>query len=244
MSAVSVTRDGPVTTVELDRPEKLNAFNGDLVDGLARAVAAAEADDTRLLVFRGAGKGFSGGFDLSGLDEMSDGDLLLRFVRVEEVLQAVHHARVATLALVHGACYGAAADLAAACHWRVAAPDARFRMPGARFGIVLGTRRLAALVGADRARALLLRDAPFDAGEALASGFVTEIAGQDDWPAVQERVLGQAQALDPMTLASLTRRMTADTRDEDLVALVRSAAHGSVKERIRAYLAEMAARRG
>ncbi|MEM9060972.1 MAG: enoyl-CoA hydratase/isomerase family protein [Pseudomonadota bacterium] len=243
MSAVAVSRDGPITRITLNRPEKLNAFNAELVDGLSDAVAEAEASDTRLIVFQGSGKGFSGGFDLSDIDAMSDGDLVLRFIRVEQLLQAVYHARVATLALVHGACYGAAADLVAACQWRVATPEARFRMPGSRFGLVLGTARLTALVGEDRARALLLRDKPFGVEEALTAGFLTAAASEDDWPATTDTVLGQVSALDPETFTALSARKRGDTREADMAALVASATHGSVKARVQAYLAEMAAKK-
>lgn len=233
---VSVTREGPVTHVRLDRAEKLNAFNADLVDALMHAVRAAHEDGTRLVVFTAEGKGFSGGFDLSDLDQQSDGDLLLRFVRVEELLQAVYHAPFATLALVHGACYGAAADLVAACHFRVGAPGARFRMPGLQFGLVLGTRRLSRLVGADNARALLLRQEPFDAAEAAKVGFIQEIAEPDEWQDVQARILANVSGLTEQAFASLVSRTTDDQTDSDLAALVRSAATGSVRERIRAYL--------
>lgn len=243
MSAVAVETDGPVTRITLNRPDKLNAFNDALVDGATAALAEAERAGARLVVFQGAGKGFSGGFDLGAVEEMSDGDLLLRFVRVEALLQAVHHARAATVALVRGSCYGAAADLVAACQWRVAAPGARFRMPGARFGLVLGTARLVALIGEDRARALLLHDAPFSAEQAMEAGFLTEIAEQESWDRVGERIAAHVMTLDAETFAALSARKRRDTRAEDLAALVRSVAAGSVKARIRGYLAEMAAAR-
>ncbi len=234
---VDISRDGPVMRVCLDRADKLNSFSADLVDGLHAAVLAAGEDkEVRLLVFSGAGKGFSGGFDLSGLDEMSDGDLLLRFVRVEELLQAVFHAPFGTMALVHGPCYGAAADLVAACQWRVATSDARFRMPGLNFGIVLGTRRLAGLVGADAAQALLARGKPFGADEALQCGFIGEVAAQEAWPAAQARALGAAQALSAADFAAMSARARQSDRDGDMAALVRSAARGSIKERIATYL--------
>ena len=236
-SPISISRDGPVLEVCLNRPGNLNAFSAELVDGLHAAVMQAEGDQAvRLLVFRGSGKGFSGGFDLSGLEGMSDGDLLLRFVRVEELLQAVYHAPFATMALVHGPCYGAAADLVAACQSRVCSPEARFRMPGLNFGIVLGTNRLANLVGADTAQDLLARSKPFDAEEALASGFVREIAGQQAWPCLQSRALEAAQALSPADYAAMIRRTRQSDREGDMAALVRSAAAGSIKQRISAYL--------
>ena len=243
MGVVDYVLQGSTARITLNRPEKLNAFNDALVDGLAEALDRAVAEGARLAVFSANGKGFSGGFDLGDIAEASDGDLLLRFVRVERLLQSVFHAPIATASLVHGPCYGAAADLAAACQWRIAAPDARFRMPGPRFGIILGTRRLANLVGADAARTLLLRDKPFSAEAALETGFVSEIAEQDDWPGIIERIEARVIALDAETFRRLSDRQRTDTRDEDMAELVRSASDGSVRARILAYLDEMAAAR-
>ena len=243
MSMISVHREGAISRITLDRPEKLNAFSADLVAELHAAVEAAESEGTRLLILRGAGKGFSGGFDLSEIESASDGDLLLRFVQVEALLQAVHYARVATLAMAHGPCYGAGADLFAACQWRIAAPSAKFRMPGARFGLVLGTRRLARLVGADQSRALLLRERPFDAETARASGFASEVAAETEWDACEERIFSQIESLDPETSAALNARLVDDTRDADLAALVRSAARGSIKARTTAYLQDVRSKR-
>ena len=235
-TAVEVSREDQVMHVRLNRVDKLNAFNAELVEGLHEAMVAASVEATRVVVFTGLGKGFSGGFDLDGLDEMTNGDLLHRFVRVEQLLQDVYHAPFATLAMVHGVCYGAAADLVAACHFRVAAPDARFRMPGLRFGIVLGTRRLAGLVGGDTAKTLLLRDTPFDSSTALDTGFVQEIAAQDDWPEIVQNRLSAVTALSQSAYAAMAGATRNDTRDEDMAALVRSVTDGSIKDRIRRYL--------
>ena len=243
MSVVDYTLRGGTARITLNRPDKLNAFNDALVGGLSDALDRAITDGARLAVFSANGKGFSGGFDLGDIAEASDGDLLMRFVRVEELLQAVFHAPIATVSLVHGPCYGAAADLAAACQWRIAAPDARFRMPGPRFGIILGTRRLTNMVGADNARQLLLRDKPFKADEALSTGFITEIADQSEWPRIVERIEAQVNALDADTHRRLSDRQRSNTRDADLAELVRSASAGSVKSRILGYLDQMAAAR-
>ncbi|MEP7245554.1 MAG: enoyl-CoA hydratase/isomerase family protein [Gammaproteobacteria bacterium] len=239
---VATTREGAVTHVRLARPDKLNAFNDALVEGIADAIAAACSDGTRLLVVSGEGKGFSGGFDLGGLDSMTDGDLLLRFVRVEELLQAVYHAPFTTLSLAHGACYGAAADLFAACHFRVAAPGTRFRMPGPKFGVVLGTRRLANLIGADHARRLLFRDGPFDADEALRCGYAQELCAQVQWPEIITRTRSIAETQDANVTARILDRVSGDTRDADMAELVRSVTKGSIKARISSYLASMRAK--
>jgi len=241
VSAVQVDHSGATTLVTLNRPDRLNAFNEDLVSDLMKAVQTATSDGTRLMVIRGSGKGFSGGFDLSDLDDVSDRDLVARFIAVEELLQAVCHASFATLALVHGPCYGAAADLVAVCDWRIATPDARFRMPGSRFGLVLGTGRLARLVGADTARKLLFREKPFGAEEALSSGFVTEVSDQTGWSEREASILAQATSVDRETYAAMKARMLTDDPGGDMAALKHSTSEGSVKARIQAYVAGMKA---
>lgn len=147
--------EGHVTRLTLNRPEKANALSRPLVDALLDAIDQACADGTRLLILDGAGAHFCAGFDFTGFDQASDGDLALRFIRIEMLLQALHHAPYQTLALAHGRIVGAGADLVASCGMRIAAPNAEFRMPGLRFGVALGTRRFALRVGADKAREIL-----------------------------------------------------------------------------------------
>lgn len=231
-----VASDGPVVSVTLNRPDKLNALDAALIDTLLAALDAAVASGARLVVFSGAGKGFSGGFDFGGFEQLSDGDLALRFLRIEMLLQAVHHAPFATMALVHGACFGAAADLVASCTYRVGAPGTRFRMPGLRFGVVLGTRRLAEVIGRDNALALLASSKVFETEEALQRGFLTSMAAQDQWPACIATTAAAIAALPSGSLATLLRVTRADRRDADLAELARSVAEPGLKQRIRDYL--------
>ena len=82
-NAVIITHHNGVTTCTLNRPDKLNALNADMVEGLLQAIHEATAKDSQLVVFKGAGRAFCAGFDLSDLADISDADLLLRFVRIE-----------------------------------------------------------------------------------------------------------------------------------------------------------------
>jgi enoyl-CoA hydratase len=233
-----IERDGVVTTLVLNRPDKRNALSADLVEAMIASLAEARRDGTRLLAIRGAGEGFSGGFDFGGLDRQSDGDLALRFVRLEMLLQDIHHAPFATLALAHGACYGAAADIVSSCMRRVVAPGTRFRMPGLAFGVSLGTRRLAALVGPDAARRLLETSPVFDEQEALGCGFVTEVSRQEEWSEVISLAAAAAQALPQAAQQLLLAQTVADTRADDLAVLVRSVAEPGLKQRIASFLAQ------
>lgn len=235
-SVLQVQRAGDVWTFTLNRPDKLNALSADLVDALLNSVGEAHACGARLLVFRGAGKSFSAGFDLAGLEEQSEGDLVLRFVRIEMLLQAVAQSPAQTIALAHGKVFGAGVDLFAVCRHRVAAPDAVFRMPGLKFGLVLGTRRFGEIVGTSVAREVLERVGSFSAEEAKAMKFATRLASPDAWPALIDEVNAVAGVLDDHPRAELYRVLNPGRADEDLATLTRSAARPGLKDRLRRYL--------
>ena len=127
-----VERTDQITPLTLNRTEKANALDAAIVEALLAAVDQACTDGTRLRVLSGAGNHCCAGFDFSDLETQSAGDLLGRFVRIEQVLQARWHAPLATVALVHGSSFGAGADLVCACERRIAAPASRFQMPGRR----------------------------------------------------------------------------------------------------------------
>jgi enoyl-CoA hydratase/carnithine racemase len=236
MSGLRTERSGSTLTLTLDRPEKMNALSGTLVDALLEVVQAAHDDGTRLVVFRGNGRNFSAGFDFGGYEEQSEGDLLLRFTRIEQLLQAVHYAPFHTLALAHGKNFGAGVDLIGACARRVATSDSTFRMPGLGFGLVLGTRRFANQVGPERARPILQASQTFGTQEALSLGFLQAVASQDDWAGVTAQAAETAGALAADTAARLGSIILPDTRDADLAELVRSAAAPGLKARIAEYL--------
>jgi enoyl-CoA hydratase len=235
---LTVTRDGATWTFTLARADKRNALSAELVDSLLVAIEEAHADpDARLLVFRGEGRNLSAGFDFAGIEDASEGDLLLRFVRIETLLAAVWNSPCLTVGLAHGRNFGAGVDLFAACRRRIAAPDATFRMPGLRFGLVLGTRRFVELVGAARAGAILGEARVFDADEAHAMGFVDTLADPSQWDQAIATARSTADALDRTTRVALYSATRPDHDDADLAALVRSAARAGLKDRIACYLA-------
>lgn len=224
-----------VTRLTLNRPQKANALSAALVEALIDAVEYAAIDGTRLLIIDGAGPHFCAGFDFTDVQAQSEGDLALRFIRIETLLQALYHAPCETLALAHGRVFGAGADIVASCGTRIAAPGTTFRMPGLRFGVVLGTRRLVHRVGADRAREILSTSRTFDATEALDSGFLTGIAAAEEWPSLVSRAQSAAEALAPAAAAALHRRTVIDSRSEDMAELARSVSTPGLQERIRRY---------
>ncbi|MBN9474215.1 MAG: hypothetical protein ABS43_28335 [Bordetella sp. SCN 67-23] len=224
----------------LDRPSCGNALSADLVAALAEAIDACIRDDVRRLVIEGAGRHFCTGMDLSGLDEETDDSLLARFVRIELLLQAVHQAPFETVAIAHGRAAGAGADLFAACRRRLIRGDASFAFPGAAgFGLVLGTRRLATLVGGDTAQAWIRSGCWIEADEALAAGLAH--ARID---AVESLEVPSAHPPDTRTQLLLDQAMQDPrTADLDLALLARSAARPGLKQRIQEYAARVRAAR-
>ncbi|NII54075.1 enoyl-CoA hydratase/isomerase family protein [Luteibacter sp. SG786] len=235
MGELLARRGDGVLELTLNRPEKMNALSASLVDALHAELDAADADGTRLVVFRGEGKNLSAGFDFGGYDAQSDGDLVLRFLRIEQLLQRVFHARYDTLAFAHGRNFGAGVDLFAVCNRRVATPDASFRMPGLGFGLVLGSRRFAGLVGESWARLVLQEGITFAGVEAHARGFVTALADQAGWASERERADTARRSLGDDATTRLFRVTHTDTRAADMAELVASAARPGLQGRLRAY---------
>jgi len=232
-------REDGVLRLTLNRPERSNALGPDIVEALLTAVTAAPAEGARLIALQGEGKHFCAGFDLGDLDDLSDGDLLLRLVRIETLLQAVHHAPVPTVALARGAAMGAGADLVAACRYRLVVGGARFAFPGAGFGIALGTRRLAARIGDGPALDLVAGGRRIDQDEALALGLVDRVITEDGVAAELARLCAMADRLESGTLATVAELTLEDGRARDMAALVASASRPGLKDRVARYQDEV-----
>ena len=238
MSALVVLdKQADCWVVTLNRPDKRNALNAELVEDLIEVVEQAQAEKPSLLVLRGEGKNFSAGFDFSEWQDASEGDLLWRFVRIEQLLQMLQALPILTMALAHGKNFGAGVDLMAVCKHRVAAEDATFRMPGLKFGLVLGTRRLARLVGVQTARQIQQVAKTLNASEAHTTGLVSVLAEPQTWPQVIEQQGDIAASLTPKARASLYRVLEDNTDAQDMADLVRSVTEPGLKDRIAKYLA-------
>lgn len=219
--------------IKLNRPEKMNALSAELVEMLISIIDAAESENIPLLVFQGEGKNFCAGFDFTDLNESSDGDLLLRFVRIEVLLQKIAYSNCLTLALVHGLNFGAGVDIIASCKLRVSEAGSKFRMPGLKFGLALGTRRLAQLLGTEIARDILQTCRTFDIDEAISIGFINQQVRRDDWQHVISKQIEIAESLTNESRKTLYKLTTLNPQgDGDMAALVKSASAPGLKDRI------------
>ncbi|MBU6493352.1 MAG: enoyl-CoA hydratase/isomerase family protein [Burkholderiales bacterium] len=235
---LTIDRQTTHWSITLNRPDKLNALSAEMVEALIDALDAAAAAQVAAVSLQGEGRCFSAGFDMSEVEQHSEGDLLLRFVRIEQLLQRVAGAPFLTVALAHGRNFGAGVDLIAACNLRVAAPGTTFRMPGLQFGLVLGSARLARIVGVREAQRLLETSATFDVERALRNGFIEQVAAPEQFAEVRAEAVARATALPAASRAQLLAVLRASEfaqADAELAALVRSAAVPGLKQRIDAY---------
>ena len=233
---LDISSSDHVVRAVLKRPERGNALDEATVECLIDALEKSMAEGTRAFIIEGAGKHFCTGFDLpeQGAD---DAGLLYRLIRIELMLQLVYEAPFVTIAFAHGRTFGAGADLFTACDFRFSSNDALFAFPGAGFGILLGTSRLAERVGTDAARRLIRTGAAIDVQEALRLQLATEIVALADVEACITASMKTPIA--PNTLASLHRITRRADSDRALAELVRSGARPGLAERLAAFRARV-----
>ncbi|AYE97629.1 enoyl-CoA hydratase [Mycobacterium paragordonae] len=181
---IGITQTEAVTTIELQRPERRNALNSQLVEELREALLKADGAETRVVVLTGQGTAFCAGADLSG--DAFAADYPDRLVELHRVMDAVP---VPVIGAINGPAIGAGLQLAMQCDLRVVAPDAFFQFPTSKYGLALDNwsiRRLSSLVGHGRARAMLLTAEKLTADVALQTGMANRIgtlADAQEWAA-------------------------------------------------------------
>jgi len=184
---VLVERDGPVTTVVINRPEKRNAVDNETATALVAAFRAFDADpDQRVAVLWGKGKSFCAGADLAAV---ASGERAARYVKLtptgDEGPMGPSRLRLAkpVIAAVAGYAVAGGLELALWCDLRVAEESAVFGVFCRRFGVPLidgGTVRLPRLVGTSRAMDMVLTGRPVDAREALAMGLANRVVADGE----------------------------------------------------------------
>lgn len=227
------TREDDVLLLTLNRGSKANSLTPTLVEDLITALD--QPDNVRMAVIRGEGKHFCAGFDLSDISELSDGDLLWRFVRIELLLQKIYHSPFPIVALGHGQIVGAGADLFVACWHRVAAPCAKLKMPGWNFELALGSGRLAALIGQDAARDMLIDTRSISAEKAREIGLASDLIEKEGWEDLVTTLAARARTLPTEATTNMLALTGSKSAELDLAALVRSAARPGLKARVEKY---------
>jgi enoyl-CoA hydratase/carnithine racemase len=206
MSLVVSEDRGAVRHVVLDRPERRNALSSDVVAELGEALRAAAGDPgVRCVVLRGEGPTFSSGMDIADLAELATNPSRLHEWRaaILAVWNLCEDMAKPTIAQVHGACLGGAAELAIACDLRVMAQDAVIGLVETRVGLIPdlgGCARLPALVGLGRAKELVLASKLVDGVEAERIGLVNRVAPAAELAAATDALAAELLACAPLAI--------------------------------------------
>lgn len=215
MELVRTEDRGAVRHVILNRTDKRNAFNFELVEALGEALGdAADAADVRVVVLRGEGPVFSAGMDVQELASLSGSPERLREFRRRCIAawNLAEEMTKPTIAQLHGACMGGAMELALACDLRVIAQGTRMSIPEVRLGLIPdvgGSSRLPSIVGLGRAKELILTGREFDAGEAERIGLANRIADPAEIDAATESLVKDLTAGFPVAIGLAKRVLDA-----------------------------------
>lgn len=177
MAVVEWTRDGRIGLIELNRPEVLNAVNGEMLGALLAVLAGeAAAEDVDALVVTGRGRAFCAGADLK---ELPDGTLLhRRLLDIQELSRRLLALDRPVIAAINGPAVGMGLELALLCDLRIASASARLGFPEVGIGVTVtngASLALPALVGQAHARELLLTGDLIGAARAEAIGLVNRV---------------------------------------------------------------------
>jgi 2-(1,2-epoxy-1,2-dihydrophenyl)acetyl-CoA isomerase len=185
--AIIWATDGPIATIKLNRPDKLNAFGGPMREEILDALGKIAADDTiRVLVVTGEGRGFSAGGDIDHLKHLRENqdEKSLRSVLAagQKIAKTMRSLPKAVIAAVNGPCAGAGFSFALGCDIRIASDAATFGASFARIGLHPdwgGSWLLPRLVGSANACELVFTGSMISAQEAERIGLVNRVVPHD-----------------------------------------------------------------
>jgi enoyl-CoA hydratase len=172
-----------IATVTINRPDKLNALNDDVMLEISKVIDELAADGSvGAIIFTGAGRAFVAGADISRLAVAQAGDLE-KFARVGQgVFRRIELLSKPVIAAVNGFALGGGCELALACHVRVASTLARFGLPEVKLGLIPGyggTQRLPRLIGRGAALQMILTGDTIDGTEAARLGLANVVVEPD-----------------------------------------------------------------
>ena len=172
---------GGVATITMNRPASRNALNSAMCEGLLRASIAATEDPSIKVVFvRGNGPVFCAGADLKERQGMNEDQVRARRIKAFAAYDALERLPMPVVAVVRAPAVGSGCEIAAACDFIVATPEASFRTPEALWGTVGATQRLPRIIGKRLAKDMMYTGRTLTALEAQAAGLVSRIVAADE----------------------------------------------------------------
>jgi enoyl-CoA hydratase/carnithine racemase len=211
---ILIERAGAIVTLTLNRPDKLNAIDGAMLDALGEALAAIERDpEVRAVILTGAGRAFSAGADIKEWTALSPLEFGRSWgLRGHALLDRLAALPPPVLAAINGIAFGGGLELALCADIRIASSEARLGLPEVTIAALPGwggTQRLPRLVGAGRAKHMILTGQPIDAAKAEAWGLVSEVVAPEALLARASELAAQIAANAPLSVQAAKRLIDA-----------------------------------
>ena len=188
LETIKVTMpDTHILLITLNRPEKLNAFNEQMIREIRSVIWKANFDDSvRVVVLTGAGRAFCAGRDISGLDYENNLETAgyRAYVRANhEMFDDFENLEKPIIAAVNGICAGGGVEMAVASDFRIASENAQFLLPENQLGVIPASgacSRMIQMIGIGRLKEMVMAAMPVNASEALRIGLVNRVYPQDE----------------------------------------------------------------
>ena len=201
MPLIKIGFDGAVATLRLDRPQQRNALSADLCHEIVDGLSAIDGHrEVHVILLTGAGRVFCSGADFAAVS----GPEAVGFLPVfEKMLEALARHRLPTVAVIQGAALGGGLQMATVCDFRIVASDATLGIPSSRIGIVVNfenVQRLVQLVGAAKAKEILMTGRTYVGQETLSTGLATRLVSSDALEVEAGSFASDLAALAPLSL--------------------------------------------
>ena len=214
-----IKRGAHIATVTFNLPKKLNALNIGLLSEIIDLADSFSADeDTRVIIFTGAGKNFSVGIDLADpelMKRMTQGSMLMKNRSLEigpKLIRKVHELNQITIAAVNGYALGGGACIAAACDFRIGADNCKIGYPEVNLGMNLSWRALPMcvnLIGPARAKRMIISGQREDAPTLLDWGYLDEVVPPRELVAAAQKMAAEYAAKPPLAAQMIKRSINA-----------------------------------
>ena len=209
-----------ITTITINRPNKLNALNKQTIHELHEAFDEADQDrNTKVIIITGSGdKAFVAGADISEFADfdIDEGKDLARSGQ-NKLFDFVEQLGTPVIAAVNGFALGGGLELAMSCHFRIASDNAKMGLPEVSLGVIPGyggTQRLPQLVGKGRAMEMIMTAGMIDANQALTYGLVNQVVVQEELLTYCEKIASKIQRNSSVAIAAAIKAINANSRHD------------------------------
>ena len=246
MSArINLAFEGQLAVLTLNRPEKLNALDMEMVDGVLAACREIERSSARAVILTGAGeKAFCAGGDIAAWAALSPRDFARAWIKDgHRAFDALAQLSMPVIAVINGVALGGGLELAACADFRIAEAHAKFSMPEAGIAMIpgwSGTQRLVRRFGAQNVRRMALAGAAYGADEAVRLGIADRIAPKGEGMVVAREMAQALVARGPLAVEMIKRLVNAAEGEGpeaagEMIASAYVAASSDLKEGVAAF---------